>query len=92
MTIARSVQDIIGFGLIAKEPKTENSKRTISMPDKLINYLKEYEVWWLNQKICLKNGLGDTDRLFCTEDGTDISPGLFRGGYKKHWQKLTYQK
>ena len=29
MTIARSVQDIIGFGLITKEPKTENSKRTI---------------------------------------------------------------
>ena len=26
MTIARSVQDIIGFGLITKEPKTENSK------------------------------------------------------------------
>lgn len=41
MTIARSVQDIIGFGLIIKEPKTENSKRTISMPDKLlIDYLK----------------------------------------------------
>ena len=37
MTIARSVQDIIGFGLITKEPKTENSKRTISMPDKLID-------------------------------------------------------
>lgn len=47
MTIARFVQDIIGFGLITKEPKTENSKRTISMPDKLINYLKKYEAWWL---------------------------------------------
>lgn len=36
MTIQRSVQDIVGFGHITKHPKTENSKRTISMPDKLI--------------------------------------------------------
>ncbi len=78
MTIARSVQDIVGFGIITKEPKTENSKRTISMPDKLIEYLHEYEAWWQNQKKYLGDRLGDTDRLFCTEDGKDICPGLLR--------------
>ena len=92
MTIARSVQDIIGFGLITKEPKTENSKRTISMPDKLIDYLKEYEVWWLNQKRYLGDRLGDTDRLFCTEDGTDISPGLFRVWLQKTLAKTNLPK
>ena len=92
MTIARSVQDIIGFGLITKEPKTENSKRTISMPDKLIDYLKEYEEWWLNQKKYLGDRLGDTDRLFCTEDGTDISPGLFRVWLQKTLAKVGLPK
>ena len=92
MTIARSVQDIIGFGLITKEPKTENSKRTISKPDKLIDYLKEYEVWWLNQKKYLGDRLGDTDRLFCTEDGTDISPGLFRVWLQKTLAKVDLPK
>ena len=92
MTIARSVQDIIGFGLITKEPKTENSKRTISMPDKLIEYLKEYEIWWLNQKKYLGDRLGDTDRLFCTEDGTDISPGLFRVWLQKTLAKVDLPK
>ncbi len=92
MTIARSVQDIIGFGLITKEPKTENSKRTISMPDKLIDYLREYEVWWLNQKKYLGDRLGDTDRLFCTEDGTDISPGLFRVWLQKTLAKVDLPK
>ena len=92
MTIARSVQDIIGFGLITKEPKTENSKRTISMPDKLIDYLKEYEGWWLNQKKYLGDRLGDTDRLFCTEDGTDISPGLFRVWLQKTLAKVDLPK
>jgi len=92
MTIARSVQDIIGFGLITKEPKTENSKRTISMPDKLIEYLKEYEIWWLNQKKYLGDRLGNTDRLFCTEDGTDISPGLFRVWLQKTLAKVNLPK
>lgn len=92
MTIARSVQDIIGFGLITKEPKTENSKRTISMPDKLIDYLKEYETWWLNQKKYLGDRLGNTDRLFCTEDGTDISPGLFRVWLQKTLAKVDLPK
>ncbi len=92
MTIARSVQDIIGFGLITKEPKTENSKRTISMPDKLIEYLKEYEIWWLNQKKYLGDRLGDTDRLFCTEDGTNISPGLFRVWLQKTLTKVDLPK
>ena len=92
MTIARSVQDVIGFGLITKEPKTENSKRTISMPDKLIDYLKEYEVWWLNQKKYLGDRLGNTDRLFCTEDGTDISPGLFRVWLQKTLAKVDLPK
>lgn len=92
MTIARSVQDIIGFGLITKEPKTENSKRTISMPDKPIEYLKEYEVWWLNQKKYLGDRLGNTDRLFCTEDGTDISPGLFRVWLQKTLAKAGLPK
>lgn len=78
MTIARSVQDMVGFGIITKEPKTENSKRTISMPDKLIEYLHEYETWWQNQKKYLGDRLCDTDRLFCTEDGKDICPGLLR--------------
>lgn len=92
MTIARSVQDIVGFGIITKEPKTENSKRTISMPDKLIEYLHEYKAWWQNQKKYLGDRLGDTDRLFCTEDGTDISPGSFRVRLQKTLAKVDLPK
>lgn len=92
MTIQRSVQDIVGFGLITKDPKTENSKRTISMPDKLIAYLKEYKVWWDNKKYYLGDRWKDTDRLFCTEDGTDISPGLFRVWLQKTLAKAGLPK
>ena len=92
MTIQRSVQDIVGFGLITKDPKTENSKRTISMPDKLITYLKEYQAWWNNQKHYLGDRWKDTDRLFCTEDGKTISPGLFRVWLQKTLTKAGLPK
>lgn len=48
------------------------------MPDKLIEYLHEYKTWWQNQKKYLGDRLGDTDRLFCTENGKDICPRLLR--------------
>lgn len=92
MTIQRSVQDIVGFGLITKDPKTENSKRTISMPDKLIAYLKEYKVWWDNKKYYLGDRWKDTDRLFCTEMAQTSHQDYLEFGYKKHLQRQACQK
>lgn len=76
--IQRSVQDIPRYGLITKEPKTENSKRVISMPDKLIVYLKEYKQYWNRQKEYYSDRWKDNNRLVANEDGQTISPGLFR--------------
>lgn len=78
MTIARSVQDIPKYGLIIKDPKTETSKRVLSMPDKLVDYLKEYKVWWDKRKSYFGDRWKDTKMLFCNENGKLISPGLFR--------------
>ena len=77
MILARSVQDIIGFGLITKEPKTENSKRTISISENLITYLKEYQTWWQEHKSYLGDRWETIDRLFSTDYGEPISPGLY---------------
>lgn len=74
-----------------KEVKILNDKEA-KVLDKLIDYLKEYEVWWLNQKKYLGDRLGNTDRLFCTEDGTDISPGLFRVWLQKTLAKVDLPK
>ena len=77
MKIARSVQEVNGFGIITKEPKTETSKRVIYIPERLIGYLLEYKTFWDNRKKYLGDRWSKTDRLFCTDDGDDISPGLF---------------
>ena len=74
LTVARSVTTVKGFGKVEKDPKTESSNRTISMPDSLINQLKEYKEW---QKELAKN-LGDrwvnTGRVFTAEFGDKIHP------------------
>lgn len=77
MRICRSVQELPGFGIFTKEPKTETSKRTISMPENLISYLKEYQVWWQEHKSYLGDRWETIDRLFSTDSGEPISPGLY---------------
>lgn len=76
--IQRSVQDIPGFGIITKEPKTETSKSTITMPDKLIDDLLEYQKWWEEHEHYLGDLWANTDRLFCNDSGGAICPGLLR--------------
>jgi len=83
MTIARSVQDIVHFGIQVKDPKTETSKRTISMPDKLVEYLKEYKIWWDQRKAYFGDRWKDAKMLFCNENGGPICPGLFRTWLQK---------
>lgn len=48
------------------------------MPDKLIEYLKEYKEYWDKQKAYFGDRWKDTTKLFCNADGKLISPGLFR--------------
>lgn len=50
MKISRSCYDGEGFGLVTKEPKKENSKRVISIPDKLLQQLQTYKEWWNKRK------------------------------------------
>jgi len=83
LSVRRSVQDIARYGLITKEPKTENSVRVISMPDMLICELRKYQVVWEDRKKLMGDRWKDTDRLFCSERGTTISPGLFLVWLKK---------
>ncbi len=76
LTVARSVTTVKGFGKVEKEPKTESSNRTISIPDNLIEQLKEYKEW---QKELAKS-LGDrwinTGRIFTAEFGEKIHPSV----------------
>jgi integrase len=83
LTVERSVTTVKGYGLVEKEPKTESSKRTMSLPVNLLKQLKEYKKW---QKE-LAESLGDrwinTNRLFTAEFGDKIHPSVIMSWLKK---------
>lgn len=84
ITVSRSLTTVAGYGVILKEPKTESSKRCVSIPQTLIEQLKDYKKWQ-NQ---YKSGLGDkweeNDRLFTMEFGGRINPSVIRDWLDKY--------
>lgn len=77
MTIARTSFREKGGTTYTKSPKTETSKRVLSMPEKLINYLLEYKVWWNNRKSLLKSVWKNNDRLLLSDDGRIVCPTMY---------------
>ena len=77
MTIQRSSFRDKGGETYTKSPKTERSKRCITMPNKLITYLLEYKTWWDNRKSILKTVWKNSDRLLLSDDGRIICPTMY---------------
>ena len=83
LTIQKSSYDVSGVGLITKDPKTYTSNRTISMPQSLIEVLKEYKVWWENRRKIFGDLWGDCQRLFISDDGNITRPQMYRVWLRK---------
>ena len=77
MTIQRTSYRDKGGTTYTKEPKTERSKRCITMPNKLIGYLLEYRDWWNNRKSILKLAWKNSDRLLLSDDGRIVCPTMY---------------
>lgn len=101
LTVRRNVLYIPKVGIVEKTPKTETSIRTLTMPDKLINILKEYKVW--QDKERLKYGYKNTGKLFTNWTGEDknilipdtvsnwFSAFISRNGFKQvHFHSLRH--
>lgn len=83
ITVERSLVAVSGHGVILKDPKTETSKRTISIAQTLVDVLKEYKVYWEQIRADLGDYMMESDRLFTKENGDRISPGIFLMWLKK---------
>ena len=83
ITVSRSVTTVNGFGMIEKEPKTETSKRTLAVPDVLIETLKEYREWQMNRRAELGDYMQENDYLFTQENGKRLYPSTFTGWLNK---------
>ena len=62
------------FGIITKGTKTQTSKRTVYLPEQLLNILVEYKTWYDEQKDKHGDLWADTDYLFLQDSGKIINP------------------
>lgn len=74
LTVRNNVLHYKKFGTVIKSPKTENSKRTITLPEELLKILEEYKVWYDMQKQNYGNLWANSNYLFLQENGNIINP------------------
>lgn len=73
----------IAGGIFTKEPKTEGSVRRITISEVLVEMLKEYKVWYDEQRANWGDKWIDSDRLFVQEYGKPINPETVHFWLKK---------
>lgn len=87
LTVRRSAVTVDGFGVVTKDPKTETSKRTLSIPDTLVNQLTEYKGWYEDMRQKLGDAWIESNRLFTQWNGTAINPNTIRVWLRKAMQE-----
>ena len=76
------VAELVARKVSLKEPKTERSRRSIAMPDRLVEELKAYRKE--HARICLGLGLGKVDLVFPHwPDGGLINPSHFTKAFSR---------
>lgn len=78
LKIQRSVTAVGGYGIICKDPKTESSKRTLSISEEMTEQLKVYKSWQDREKEKWGDKWVDIDRLFTMQNGDRINPSVIR--------------
>lgn len=83
ITVNRSLTTVTGHGVVLKEPKTENSKRTITIADTLVNALQTYRKWWVQRREDFGDYMQENDYLFTQENGERLNPSTYTGWLNK---------
>lgn len=72
--IERSLVETGGH-LVVATPKTTNGRRTISLDDETVTWLREHRAAQNRERLELGEGYRNEDLVFCREDGALIWPG-----------------
>ena len=83
ISINKNTMYVNGFGIITKTTKNNSSTRIIRLPSNLVSLLKEYKVWWDEEKAKHGDLWEKTDRLFVQNCGKDMSNATISNWLKK---------
>lgn len=84
ISINRSSQYLSDMGVFTKVPKTESSIREIAIPEFIISLLKEYKLWYEEQKSLYGELWTNSDRLFVQADGKPMHPSSISKWFVKY--------
>ena len=74
VSVNRSSQYLADKGVFTKTPKTESSIRDVAIPEFVISLLKEYKLWYEEQKSLYGELWANSNRLFVQADGKPMHP------------------
>ena len=74
VSINKSSQYLSDKGIFTKCPKTESSIREVSIPNFIVSLLKEYKLWYEEQKLILGDFWHESNRLCVQDNGQPIHP------------------
>ena len=81
--IYKKIIRISGLGLVESEPKTEKSKRTITMTPSIEDLLRKAQGTQIGQRDELEDAWVNSGYVFSQPDGTAIDPDLITKAFKK---------
>ena len=81
--VYKKIIRISGLGLVESEPKTEKSKRTVTMSPFLEELLRKVQGTQIGQRDYLEDGRVNSGYVFSQPNGTAIDPDLITKAFKK---------
>ncbi|NCB03795.1 MAG: helix-turn-helix domain-containing protein, partial [Spirochaetia bacterium] len=74
ISIRRSCCQVTGMGIVTGDTKTQSSRRTIAIPQALVQILREYKEWWMEYTKSLGDRYDGIQRLFIQADSRQLYP------------------
>lgn len=88
ININKSSQYLADTGIFTKDPKNESSIRDVIVPEFVISLLKEYKLWYDEQKSLLGELWIDSNRLFVQDNGKPMHPSTLSKWFVKYIEKI----
>lgn len=84
VSVNRSSQYLADKGVFTKTPKTESSIRDVAIPEFVISLLKEYKLWYEEQKSLYGELWTNSNRLFVQANGKPMHPSTISKWFVKY--------
>lgn len=72
--IRQASKYVPGMGVITKEPKTRSGRRTVDLPQEIMDLLKAHRIEQARQRLAMGPLWVDTDRVFTQDNGKGVFP------------------